>query len=362
MRKVIVGMSGGVDSAVAAYLLKQQGYNVVGVFLKMLEGESEFNKAKDIAKQLGIKLIIKDIKKIFRKEIIDEFVNGYESGLTPNPCVICNRRIKFKYLLWVADELRVKKIATGHYVKTSLVSGDLTTRGSGVGIPKTVLLKKARDKTKDQSYFLYRLTQLELQRAMFPLGELLKSEIKEIVEQEKLKISALESQDVCFLKNDKTLEKFLREEVKNGGFVEGNIIDEQGEIIGLHRGLAIYTIGQRKGLDVNGGPFYVVEKDLKNNILKVSREKNKDKLNKSIITIDNVNWINTKPEKCEGSIFHKIYQIKVRYQMKSVEAKLKKIEKGKWRVESSEPIWAVASGQSLVVYDEDKVVGGGIIN
>lgn len=347
MNKIIVGLSGGVDSAVTVYLLKKQGYQVIGIFLDMLNdvNHSEIERAKLLAKQLDIELIQKDIQEIFQKEIVSEFVNKYRNGLTPNPCISCNPKIKFKYLLEIADELNIKKVATGHY---ALIAQNKQANR---------ILQKAEDKTKDQSYFLYRLTQKELKRIEFPLGKLKKTEVKKIAEEVGLKIPKAESQDVCFLKNFKSLAEFLQSKLQQDSFKQGKIVDNKGQILGNHRGLPIYTLGQRKGLDIGGdGPFYVVGKDFERNQLLVSRNKKNEKLMQREIIIDNVNWLNGEPEE------DKKYQIKVRYQMKSVEAKLEQIEDKKWKVKCADPVWAIAPGQSLVIYDDDKVVGGGIIS
>jgi tRNA-specific 2-thiouridylase len=369
MKKIVVGLSGGVDSAVTVHLLKKRGYEVVGVFLDMLDdiNDSELKRAEILAEQLEIELVRKDIRKLFQKEIINEFVNSYKNGLTPNPCVICNPKIKFKYLLEVADKLDIKKVATGHYAR---ISENLTGEK---------ILSKAKDKTKDQSYFLYRLTQEELQRVIFPLGGLLKTRVKEAAERIGLKVPKAESQDVCFLKDSKDLEEFLQKELASKDcslehneverearplasgtnkedFTKGDIIDEKGNILGGHRGLLIYTIGQRKGLDIGGdGPFYVVGKDFESNELLVSRNRQDKKLSKKEIVIDDFNWINERP------VEDVVYQVKIRYQMKSVEARLEVRSNGQWKVKCNKSVWAVAPGQSLVVYDKDVVVGGGKI-
>lgn len=347
MKRILVGLSGGVDSAVTVYLLKRNGYIVTGVFLDMLGDSSgeEWRRVKILAEQLNIKLIRKNVQKIFEKEIIEKFVDSYKKGLTPNPCVLCNPQIKFKYLLEIANELGIRKIATGHYAR---IDNDVDK-----------ILKKAVDKTKDQSYFLYGLTVNELRRIEFPLGLLQKAEVKKIAQKNKLKIPKLESQDVCFLKNFKNLEEFLKKRLthEKERFKSGKIIDDTGIAIGKHSGLLIYTLGQRRGLNIGGdGPFYVIGKDFKKNELLVSRDRNSKKILHSKIIINKTNWISEKPEKT------KKYQIKIRYQMKSVRAKLKKIEDKKWQVECVDSVWAVTSGQSLVVYDKDKVVGGGVIN
>lgn len=347
MKRILVGLSGGVDSAMTVYLLKEQGYQVTGVFLDMLGNVdgNEFRRAEILARQLGIELIRKDIRKVFQKEIVNEFVNDYKNGITPNPCVICNPKIKFKYLLEVADELGVEKIATGHYARISEDS-----------IGENVLLK-AKDQTKDQSYFLYKLIQRYLRRIKFPLGKLEKVEVERVAKEIGLKVPKIESQDVCFLKGFKNLEEFLQKKLNKGDFVKGDIIDEEGDILGEHQGLLIYTIGQRRGLDIGGdGPFYVVGKDFERNKLLVSRDRQGEKLCRKEMTINEVNWTGEEPV---GDV---IYQIKIRYRMKSVEAKLEKHSNRQWQVRCETLVWAVVPGQSLVVYDKERVIGGGVIN
>lgn len=343
-KKIIVGFSGGVDSAVTVHLLKRQGYQVTGIFLDMLGQSEESKRAKILAKQLDIEFIQEDIKKVFQKKIINQFINSYKNGLTPNPCIACNPKIKFRYLLQAADKLGIKDIATGHYAI-------VTNNSAG----RKVLLK-GKDKVKDQSYFLYRLTQKELQRSNFPLGHMLKKDIKAIAKENDLKVPKLESQDVCFLKNFKNLEEFLQKQLDKKDFNKGIIIDSDGNTVGEHQGLLIYTLGQRKGLNIGGdGPFYVIGKDFKKNELLVSNVKQDKKLLNKEIVIDNVSWINEEPNKDD------VYQIKIRYQMQAVQAKIEKYDNKQWKVKCSEPIWAITPGQALVVYVGDKVVGGGTI-
>ncbi len=346
MQKILVGMSGGVDSAVTVHLLKKQGYQVTGVFLSMLSDtkHTEFKRAKILARQLDIELVQEDIQKVFQKEIISEFLNKYKDGLTPNPCISCNPRIKFRYLLQVADKLKIDKIATGHYAVVSKRKD------------KTTELLKGLDKSKDQSYFLYRLGQKELQRVEFPLGKFMKKKVKEIAKKNKLAVPKLESQDVCFLKGYKNLEEFLQKELNKNNFAKGSIVDEEDNIVGEHQGLLIYTLGQRKGLNIGGkGPFYVIGKDFERNKLLVSNNKKNRRLLHKRIVIKDAKWVNEVPVK------NKIYQIKIRYQMKSVNAKIKRVNGSQWIIKCARTIWAVTSGQSLVVYDGNRVVGGGII-
>ena len=339
MKEILVGLSGGVDSAVTVKLLQEQGFFVRGVFLKMLP-ENDLKRAEILAKQLGIELLVENLTNIFRKEVIEIFVKNYQKGLTPNPCVHCNPKIKFKHLLAVADKLNIDLVATGHYAKIKKVGNDF-------------ILEKGEDKIKDQSYFLSRLSQQQLARIKLPLGEFRKDEIKNIAKKDNLSIPKSESQDVCFLAGIKTID-FLKKYSLQQEFLGGDIINENGEVVGQHKGLLGYTIGQRKGLDLGGGPFYVIGKDREKNILLVSRDRNG--LNNKEVVFGEVSWINEAPK--EG----KEYQAKIRSQMKEVAVTVDKLTESSWRIKSlKNDFWAVAPGQAVVVYDREKVVGGGVI-
>ncbi len=340
MKEILVGLSGGVDSAVTVKLLQEQGFLVRGVFLKMLL-KNDLKRAEVLAEQLGIELFVEDLVNVFQKEVVRAFVRDYEKGLTPNPCVHCNPKIKFKYLLKVADKLGIDLVATGHYAKIKKINGHF-------------VLEKGMDKIKDQSYFLVRLSPEQLSRIKLPLGEFIKDEIKNIAQENDLAIPKSESQDVCFLAGVKTID-FLKKYSLQKEFISGDIIDENGEVVGQHKGLLGYTIGQRKGLDLGGGPFYVVEKNNTKNILLVSR--NRNDLNKREVVFGRVNWIDKVPEK------GKKYQAKIRSQMQEVEVVVEKITENSWKIKSSKDnFWAVAPGQAVVIYDQNRVVGGGIIN
>ncbi len=339
MQEILVGLSGGVDSAVTVKLLQEQGFLVKGVFLKMLP-KNDLKRAKILAEQLGIELFVEDLVDVFQKEVIESFVRDYKKGLTPNPCIHCNPRIKFKYLLGVADRFDIDLVATGHYAKIKKIGNDF-------------MLEKGEDKAKDQSYFLSRLNQWQLARIKLPLGEFQKTEIKNIAQRNNLSIPKNESQDVCFLASVKTID-FLKQYSSQKEFVGGDIVDENGKVVGQHKSLLGYTIGQRKGLDLGGGPFYVVGKDSEKNILLVSR--NRDDLNSQEVIFGNVNWINEVPKKGEK------YQAKIRSQMMEVEVAVEKSGGSGWKIKSlKDNFWAVAPGQAVVVYDKDRVIGGGII-
>ena len=312
-KKVLVAMSGGVDSSVAVHLLKEKGYEVTGAFLRMSPDYSESEKkAKLSAKKLSVDLKILDVRKEFKKEIINSFKRDYEKGLTPNPCVWCNKEIKFDLLL---KKVKTDYIATGHYVSL-----------------KNNKLFKAKDKEKDQSYFLWKLNKKILEKTLFPNGDYKKSEIRKIAQKLNLSINdSEESQDICFQV------KFAKK--------PGNIIDTKKKVVGKHNGLCFYTIGQRKGIGLAGGPYYVLAKDVKNNILIVTRDE-KDLFSKEV-NFKNANWISRPSKKI---------QAKIRYKHQSALG----ILKGNKFI-FSKPQKAITSGQSVVFYNNNELLGGGII-
>jgi len=311
-------------------------------------------RVKVIAQQLGTELIVKDISKQFKKEVVDDFVNEYEKGNTPNPCVICNPKVKFKELLKVADELGTEKVATGHYacVESSVDDAMDGTMGDPIGAPKNVFtLHKAEDPTKDQSYFLYRLGQRELSRIVFPLCRSKKQEIKKEADKLELRVEKEESQDVCFFLKDEKLNQFLAKRIEKRS---GLIVDEEGNKLGEHKGIFFYTIGQRHGLGLQGGPHYVIDKKTKKNEIVVSGEIDHPKLWTKRIKIEKANWISSSPLK------NKKYGCQVRYQTKQIDCLVKKKNAG-LIVEMKKAAWGVTPGQSLVIYDGQEVVGGGVI-
>ncbi len=335
--KIIVGMSGGVDSSVAAYLLKKEGSEVLGAFFDMLKTEKterEFEGAKKVAEILKIPLKRIDVSEEFKKEIIEDFLSAYKNGFTPNPCVLCNEKIKFSFAFKKAEEVFGKSFfATGHYAQ--IEKGE------------RMRLKKGVDKRKDQSYMLWKLSQEELRRTFFPLGKYKKEEIFRIAEKVGLPAFRKESQDVCFV-NGK-LSEFLRKYLP---VKYGDILNTKGEVIGRHKGAYFYTIGQRSGLGVSfREPLYVVKTDVKTNVVILGT---REECMFSMAEIADTNFI----EEWGGKPAE--LTCKVRYKSKETPCILKK-ENGKTVAHFKEKIFAVTPGQSLVLYKGDYVFGGGII-
>lgn len=351
--KVLVAMSGGVDSSVAAQLLKNQGYDVAGVFLHFWKDESAGEKhenrccsleslldAKAVAGKIGIPLYTFNFSEPFKKAVVDNFLSEYEAGRTPNPCVVCNRKIKIGLLLKHARALGYDYVATGHYLSIKKVGHDYK-------------LFKAKDKNKDQTYFLYTFGPEELKHLLFPLGGYIKPQVRKLAAKYKLAVAGkAESQDICFLSGDHNnfLKKYL--ELKPGDIK----ILETGEKIGEHLGLPLYTIGQRRGLVGGTGPYYVAKFDYKKNILYVVKNWNEAILYQPGLIAKNVNWLNGRPPKralkCEAVI---------RYGHKAVKCTVFPKNKLDYRVEFKEPQRAVTPGQSVVFYNKKQVLGGGII-
>lgn len=353
-KKVLVAMSGGVDSSVAACLLKDQGYDVAGVFLHFWKDESSGSgtenrccslesllDAKAVAAKIGIPLFTFDYSAKFKKEVVDTFLSEYQSGRTPNPCVTCNKKIKTARLLKQARALGFDYLATGHYLKIEKEGGEQ-------------VLLRAKDKNKDQTYFLYTLSQDELKHLLFPLGNFKKPQVRKLAEKYGLKIAAKpESQDICFLAGDHNI--FLKKYLK---LRSGDIrILGSNEKIGEHLGLPLYTIGQRRGLVGGIGPFYVSGFDYKKNILYVVKEWNDKILYQREFNVKNVNWLSSKAPKKKFKA-----QVVIRYGHKAVNCEVLPLEnKNDYQVIFSRPQRAVTPGQSAVFYDGQKVLGGGII-
>lgn len=356
MKKVIVAMSGGVDSSVAALLLKRAGFDVSGVFLKLASlssfKESE-KRAKKVAKLLEIPFLVLDLRKEFKRRIIDYFLREYEAGRTPNPCVVCNKEIKFGLLLEKALKLGADYLATGHYAR---LRREIPNSKSQILNYRYKLLR-GKDKTKDQSYFLWQLNQNQLRKILFPIGNYTRREVEKLAKKFKLPaLKARKSVEICFIQT--TINDFLKRYL---GEKPGQIIDTQRKIIDQHRGLWFYTIGQRKGIGLAGGPYYVLDKDFKKNLLIVTK-KEKDLYKKELVA-KNVNWLSGRIPKLPLKV-----KAKIRYKHEPAEAQLTQIYPDKktdlprfLKVEFTKSQRAITPGQSVVFYKGQELLGGGII-
>lgn len=344
-KKVIVGMSGGVDSSVTALVLKQDGYDVIGITMQFLSerflteaaGTAHYEDAASVARKLGIPHETVDLSRQFQETIIDDFCNEYLNGRTPNPCVRCNRLMKFSFLLKKMKELGAGYIATGHYAR--VVRDDESCRW---------YIKKAADRKKDQSYFLYMLTQDILRHATFPLGEFTKDEVRRIAKESKLSVHRKdESQEICFIEGKDYRPLF------KGCSKPGPLVDREGNILGTHTGIADYTLGQRKGLGISvGKPLYVVEMDTKKNTIVVGE---KSEAYQNELVCGDVNWISPPPS---GPLKT---TAKIRSLHRGAAATLYPIGDGRILLRFSDLQWAITPGQSAVFYDADTVLGGGTI-
>ncbi len=342
-KKVIVALSGGVDSAVAAALLKKQGFQVKSVYFRFSGTWTSEVQAKKISRKLGIPLKIVDARKDFKKRVIKYFLDAHKKGLTPNPCVACNKDMKFRLLFDLAKKEKADYAATGHYAR---VKREFTNR---VGLSNYKLLEAA-DKLKDQSYFLHKLTQKDLKKIIFPLGDFEKSEARRMAKKMGLPVAENESQDVCFIEND-DINRFLKKNIKSKG---GNIKDTQGNVIGKHEGLVFYTVGQRKGIKIGGGePYFVFRKNTRKNELIVTN-RSKDLLIKEF-QISEANWVSSKVK------FPLRAKIQIRYHAEKIPAIINKKAGGKYSIRARKALRAVTIGQSAVFYKKSEVLGGGVI-
>ena len=353
MKKVIIGMSGGVDSAVAAYLLKQEGYDVVGVTLRTWAGEEgqesrccEIDDARDTARRIGIPYYAFNCESDFENKVVQPFVQDYLHGMTPNPCVVCNREIKWKRLLYHANVLNADYVATGHYASVvRLENGRYTVR-------------KASHSEKDQTYMLYRLTQDQLARTLMPLGDYSKAEVRKIAEEAGIQVASKpDSQEICFV-TDGNYADFIVDHEKGEVPGEGNYVDESGNVLGRHKGIIYYTVGQRKGLGVAfGHPMYIKEIHADRNEIVLSGYE--ETYCKAIICKE-LNFMSI-PEPCEGETLR--CQVKVRYRHSGQYALLEKIDENRFKVSFDQPVRFAAPGQSAVFYDDnDCLLGGGFIS
>ncbi len=355
-KKIFMAMSGGVDSWVAAAMLKKQGYDITGVFVKgwypegMVCGwKEERRDAIRAAAKIGVPLLTFDFSKEYEKKVLEYMKKEYASARTPNPDVMCNKYIKFGLFLDKALKMGANKIATGHYVRL-----------------KNKKLSEAKDKNKDQSYFLWTLTQEQLKYCLFPIGDYTKPEVRRMAQRFGLhNAQKSDSQGLCFV-GDIDFAIFLRKILPKK---EGKIMTVDGKIVGRHDGVHFYTIGQRHGLNVAGrSPYYVVDKDLKKNILFVAEQRDEKKFYKREVAIADVNWISGKKPNLSKKPYGKFdkYLGRIRYRQplqfcKIENYKLKIVNSKNYKVIFRLPQRAVTSGQSLVLYREAEMLGGGII-
>ncbi|MBE5746461.1 MAG: tRNA 2-thiouridine(34) synthase MnmA [Clostridiales bacterium] len=353
MKTVVCGMSGGVDSSVAAYLLKEAGYNVIGVFMKNWEetsddgvcsAEEDYFDVKQVCNKIGIPYYTVNYSKEYYDRVFEEFLEEYKKGRTPNPDVLCNREIKFGPFLEFAKKIGADFIATGHYAKTKHKDGK-------------VYLLKAKDSNKDQSYFLNQLSQDQLDKVLFPLSDIEKPKVREIAEKlDLINAKKKDSTGICFI-GERNFREFLKNYLP---IKEGKIITTDGRVIGTHIGLAYYTLGQRKGLNVggrndgNGKPYFVVGKNLEKNELIVSQGEEDELFSNGLVSYK-INWIPNMPSEKEFEC-----NAKFRYRQPDQKVKVEILE-NKVKVYFYEKQRAVTPGQYVVFYKDDYCLGGGVI-
>lgn len=344
MSKVFVGLSGGVDSSVAAALLVEQGHDVVGVYMKNWSKDiaghhcpwkEDLGSARIIAAHLGIELKVYDFEKQYFEAVTKYMLDAYKKGITPNPDVMCNQEIKFKAFLKKCLDEGADMIATGHYAK--LHDGKLLT---------------ADDKSKDQSYFLYRMDPKVAKTVLFPIGGFQKSKVRAIAKEKNLPTASRpDSQGLCFVGNV-SMKDFLGEFIRPK---EGDIIDEDHNVVGKHSGAFAFTVGQRHGLGIGGGkPYFVYRIDTKKNQVFVTTDENSNLLNKKEFNIGDCVWWSD-PKK------HKNLSVKVRYRSSAIQCNIDQIKVDNYKIILKNNERAITPGQSAVLYDADEVVGGGVI-
>ena len=358
--RVVVGLSGGVDSAVTAWLLKQQGHEVVGIFMKNWEDDDDseycssnidFVDAAAVADVIGIELEHVNFAAEYKDRVFAEFLREYQAGRTPNPDVLCNAEIKFKAFLDHAVRLGAERIATGHYARVR----------PAPGVPGRFELLKGLDPSKDHSYFLHRLNQAQLSRTLFPVGELLKSEVRRIAAEIGLpNAKKKDSTGICFI-GERPFREFLQRYLHQS---PGPMLDDQGREVGRHVGLSFYTLGQRQGLGIGGvahgggehAPWYVASKDLARNVLQVVQGHDHPALLSLQLQADDTSWVAGQPPQNGRPL-----GAKSRYRQADAPCRYTATQQG-FALSFETPQWAVTPGQSAVLYDGEVCLGGGVIS
>jgi tRNA-specific 2-thiouridylase len=354
-KRVVVGLSGGVDSSVAALLLKEQGFDVVGLFMKNWEDDDteefcpsrqDLIDAASVADRIGIEIEAVNFSKEYKDKVFANFLAEYQAGRTPNPDILCNSEIKFRAFLDHAMGLGADLIATGHYARVREVDG-------------LFQLLKAEDGSKDQSYFLYRLNQAQLSKTLFPLGDLYKREVRDIARKAGLPTSEKkDSTGICFI-GERPFREFLNRYLPK---TPGEMRTPEGKVVGQHDGLMYYTLGQRQGLNIggsrdgNGEPWFVAAKDLEQNVLIVVQGHDHPLLKHDTLSADNLHWIaGHQPRQ------HWVYAAKTRYRQPDAPCEIDTLTAEHCEIRFAEAQWAVTPGQSVVIYESQVCLGGGMI-
>ena len=355
VKDVIVGLSGGVDSAVTAWLLKKQGYNVSAIFMKNWEDDDndEYCSSKQdlidavsVAEKIGIDIEVVNFAKEYKEKVFNLFIDGLNKGITPNPDILCNSEIKFEAFFNHALALGADKIATGHYANVAEVENHFQ-------------LLKGEDGSKDKSYFLCRLNQKQLSKSLFPLGSLLKSDVRKIAKENSLhNYDRKDSTGICFIE-ERPFAEFINQYIPEN---PGSIINEQGSILGEHVGLNFYTIGQRQGLKIggvhhgDGKPWFVIDKDFSNNNLIVGQGHNHPKLLKDGLLAVDMHWIKESAPKKNW-----VYSAKTRYRQADAPCEIDELRDDTAKILFGQKQWAITPGQSVVIYESNVCLGSGFI-